>query len=178
MTAARGPDLTGIAPLLSGLRMRPPDWRRALVAVFASILGVAAFIALLDIAVFRAALPADYVAFYTSPLMPRTAITCLRAAMDEVMFRLILMTSMVIALSAWRGPLTPRLFVAVIVASQLADVGALVAADPVYASLRYWAVGCVWGWLYWRHGWLAALAGHGMAHLVLDPVLAFGLVRS
>jgi hypothetical protein len=47
--------------------------------------------------------------------------------------------------------------------------------DPVYASLRYLAVGSVWGWLYWRHGWVSALIGHGAAHLVLDPLLLVGL---
>lgn len=179
MTAAQPGDLGRLAPLLSGLRLRPPEWRRALVAVLASIVGVTAFITFLDIAIFRASLPADYVAFYTGPLMPRMLVTCVLAAIEEVQFRLILMTLLVVAVSWWRGrPLSPALFILAIILSQLANAGALVLADPLYASLRYWTVGCVWGWLYWRHGWLAALAGHGSAHLLLDPVLAFALVRS
>lgn len=179
MTAARYIDMARVAPLLSGLRLRPSDWRAAFIAVAAGIVGVTAFITLLDIVLFRAALPADYVAFYTSPLLPRTPLTCVLAAIEEVEFRLILMTALVMAIRWWRGrPLSPALFVAVILASQLANAGALVLADPLYGSLRYWAVGCVWGWLYWRHGWLAALAGHASAHLLLDPVLAFLLVRS
>lgn len=50
-------------------------------------------------------------------------------------------------------------------------MGLSVFADPLYATLRYWLVGAVWGWLYWRHGFLAALAGHGLSHLLLDPLL-------
>jgi len=70
-----------------------------------------------------------------------------------------------------QGRLTLPAVVAIIVAAQFANVGVLVVADPLYAGLRYWLVGCVWGWLYWRHGWLAAVAGHVLTHPVLDPVL-------
>jgi hypothetical protein len=56
-------------------------------------------------------------------------------------------------------------------AGQLALVGGLVIAFPAYASLRFLAVGLVWAWTYWRHGWITALAAHGTSHLLLDPLL-------
>ena len=34
------------------------------------------------------------------------------------------------------------------------------------------AAGTLWGWLCWRHGWLAGLTGHIGAHLALQPLLA------
>ena len=33
------------------------------------------------------------------------------------------------------------------------------------------AAGTLWGWLYWRHGWLSGLTGHVSAHLALQPLL-------
>jgi hypothetical protein len=155
-----------------GLRLLPADWRRAGVALAASLVGVTAFIALLDAVLLRGALPPDYLAHYTSPLLPRMVQACLYAALDEVMFRLLLMTVLVMLLSWWRrgGP-SSAWIVAVIIAVQFVNVGEIVLAFPLYGTLRFWAVGCVWGWLYWRHGWLTALAGHSAVHLLLDPVL-------
>lgn len=153
------------------LWLLPADWRRAGVALAASIVGVTAFIALLDGLVFRGALPGEYLGFYTSPLHPRMLQACLSAAQDEVMFRLLLMSAAVIVLTKWRGALSPGWIVAVIVAVQFVNVWEIVLALPLYGSLRFWAVGCVWGWLYWRHGWLTALVGHSAVHLLLDPVL-------
>jgi hypothetical protein len=156
---------------LSGLRLLPVDWRRAGVALAACILGVTVFIALLDAALFRQSLPPDYIAAYTSPLMPRILLNCVSAALDEVKFRLLLMTALVMLLSWWRGKLSPAWFIIAILAVQLVNVWEIIIAFPFYGTLRYWAVGSVWGWLYWRHGWLAALTGHGATHLLLDPVL-------
>ena len=166
------------SPLLSGLRLLPADWRRAAVALAACLFGVTAFIALLDAALFRDSLPPDYVATFTSALTPRMLQNCLLAALDEIKFRLLLMTALVMLLSWWRGQLSPAWFIAIIVAVQFANVWGVVIALPLYGALRFWAVGCVWGWLYWRHGWLTALAGHSAVHLLLDPVLLYLLSRT
>lgn len=160
-----------ITDLLSGLTLRPASWRAAGLAVIASIAGVTAYIAILDALLFRDSLPPDYVARYTSPLVPRMFAACLAAVRDEIVFRLGLMTALVMLLSWWRGRLSPAWFVLAIVAAQSVNVGGIVMAVPLYGTLRFWLAGCVWGWLYWRHGALAALAGHGAVHLALDPVL-------
>ena len=169
-------DLIARLPYSGGLRLRPADWNAAAIAIAASIIGVTLFILMLDAVIFRNSLPADYVAFYTRPLLPRVIIACVMSGVEEVIYRLILMTLLIIMVTRWRGPPASATVVAVILLSQFMNIGALVVADPLYASLRFWAVGSVWGWLYWRHGWLAALIGHGSTHLLLDPALAAALL--
>ena len=164
--------------LSGGLTLRPPDWRAAGIAVVFAIAAVTASILVLDGLLFRQHLAPDYVRFFTSPLIPRLPLFWLLVAFEELGYRLLLMTVLVAGQKLLFGKLTPASFIAAIVLSQLANVGVLVLADPVYATLRYWAVGCVWGWLYWKHGWLAAVAGHAGSHLLLDPLLMQVLLHS
>ncbi len=157
--------------LSGGLTLRPPEWRAAGITVIFAIAGVTASILVLDGLLFRQHLTPDYVRFFTSPLIPRLPVLSLIAIMDEFKYRLLLMTAVVALQKLIFGKLSAPSFIAAIVISQFANVGSLVLADPVYAALRYWAVSCVWGWLYWRHGWLAAVTGHAASHLLLDPLL-------
>lgn len=156
---------------MTGLRVVPADIKAAARGVLGSILAVTAFVVLLDAVLFRERLLPAYVAFFTSPLLPRVWVLCAMAAIEEVKFRLLLMSALAGVYSLVRGKMTSPVAVAIIVVSQFANVGHLVMVDPLYASLRYWLVGCIWGWLYWRHGWLSALAGHALVHVMLDPVL-------
>ena len=158
--------------------MRPPDWRAAGIAVVFAIAAVTASILVLDGLLFRQHLAPDYVRFFTSPLIPRLPVLSLIAAIDEFRYRLLLMTAIVALQKLVFGKLSAATFIAAIVISPFVNVGSLVLADPVYATLRYWAVGCVWGWLYWKHGWLAAVAGHAGSHLLLDPLLMQVLLHS
>lgn len=145
-------------------------------AVALSIAGVTAFIVLLDCVLFRTHLPSSYVRFYTSPLMARLPPICILAIFEEIKYRLLVMTVMSICVAViLRKPPPSWCFVFIIIFAQFANVGGLVLQDPAYASLRYLAVGSVWGWLYWRHGWTSALIGHAATHLLLDPLLLVGL---
>jgi hypothetical protein len=158
----------------SDLRFLPSDWRAAAIAVALSIAAVTALILILDCFLFRAHLPANYVAFYTSPLTPRLQAICVFAAFEEVKFRLLLMTALYVVVAAFLKRTPPAwCFVLIIVAVQWANVGAYILnnPDPAYTLLRSLAVGCVWGWLYWKHGWLSALIGHSSTHIFLDPLL-------
>lgn len=163
-------DLGRSMRLPAGLRLLPADPRAAIRATAIAILVVCAWIAAIDFA-FRPMLPQDYMAHYAASLWPRTAWACLGSMREELLFRLGMMT-LLAAVPALFG-LKPGdgWMVAVIVLAQLANVGTLVLAYPVYGALRLWLVGCVWGWLYWRHGFASALAGHGLSHLLLDPLL-------
>lgn len=149
----------------------PVDRRAAARDTLAAILGVTSFILILDATVFRGTLSHEYVAFYTGPLVPRVWAISLLAATEEVKFRLVLMTAPAMLATWLTGRLTPSSAIAIILLAQFANVGHLVLADPLYATLRFWLVGSVWGWLYWRHGWLAALIGHAATHPLLDPLL-------
>jgi hypothetical protein len=85
------------------------------------------------------------------------------------------MTGLTMAVAMWRQRISTGMFITIILASQLWLVWPLLLAAPFYGALRYWAVGSVWGWLYWRHGWLAGVAGHSATHLVMDPLLLLTL---
>lgn len=162
----------------SGLRLLPTDRRKAVRDVLIAILGVSLFVVTVDAVVFRQHLSQAYVDFSTAPLWPRTAVVSAIAALEEFKYRLLAMTAMAAAAKLALPRLSPAAAVTIIVAAQFINVGPLVLADPLYASLRYWLVGSVWGWLYWRHGWLAALAGHASVHVLLDPMLALALTQS
>jgi hypothetical protein len=158
----------------SGLHLLPRDWRKAFKAIAASIVGVTLFIVALDLLFWRTLQP-SYVALFTSPLMPRMIVMCVLAALEELKYRLFLMTLLAVLLSRGTGRLSPVMWASIIILAQLANVGAAVFATPLYASLRYLAVGSVWGWLYWRHGWVSGLIGHAACHLLLDPLLLLAL---
>ena len=153
------------------LRLLPPQPRKALIAVIGCIAVVTSFILVLDGVVFRSSLQLGYVRFFTQPLFPRMPLLMVLAVTDEMKFRLVLMSVLFVLIAAWRGKVAFGWAIAAIVLSQFVNSAAAVLDDPLYSILRYWAVGCVWGWLYWRHGWLAAVIGHAATHLVLDPAL-------
>lgn len=157
-----------------GLRLLPQNQRAAFGETLASIVAVTVFILVLD-TLFRNQLPAGYADLYASPLWPRTPLVCLMALVEEIKFRLVLMTVLIMAEVVLRGRASRSWIIAAIILSQLVNVWPWVLAYPLYAGLRYWLVGCVWGWVYWRHGWATAAAGHGTIHLLLDPLLMWTL---
>ena len=153
-----------------GLRLLPDNYRAAVNATILAVLLACLLVALSDW-VMRDVLPPVYRDRYTSPLWPRSAWISLAAMREEVVYRLGLQ-SLLAALPALAGRKTgPRWMIAAIVLAQLANVGVLALVWPPYGLIRFWLVGCIWGWLYWKHGFASALAGHGMSHLLLDPLL-------
>lgn len=158
-----------------GLGLLPRDGRSAVAATAWTVLGVTAFIAMLDLWLFRGRLAPGYVAFFTSPLGGRTPVLCVWSLGEEVIYRLGCMTALVAAIRLLRGPTGPAAYGLAAVAAQMIGVWPQLVQDPLYGSLRYLAVGVVWGLLYWRQGWFAAAAGHGLSHLLIDPVLLIGL---
>lgn len=157
-----------------GLTLRPSDKGAAIRDAGISIVAVTALIVALDVT-FRRSLDPGYVTFFTGPLWPRTLLVCLIALGEEVRFRLIAMTAVFAAVKALRGRVSPGWALAAILVCQLANVGMLVAADPLYGLFRWWLVGSVWGWLYWRHGWFTGTIAHCATHLVMGPLLLLAL---
>lgn len=160
---------------LTGLRIVPQRPFAATLAVAACLVAVSGWVILLDAVLFRSHVRPEYLASLQGPLGAHVALYAILAAVEEVKVRLVLMTLLAALAVRLRGRLAAGAAIAIILAAQLASVGALVIDDPLYAALRFWLVGSVWGWLYWRHGWLAALAGHVLAHPVLDPLLRLAL---
>lgn len=158
-----------------GLTFLPKDRSRAVRAAVISIVATSLFIAILDGVLFRSRLSPDYVAFYTSPLFPRTAYALLGSLIEEVKFRLILMTCLMLILTRATGLKPLHAAGIAIILSQLANVFPLLLVTPLYGLLRFWLVGSVWGWLYFRHGWVTAAVAHPLTHLVMDPWLLLTL---
>jgi hypothetical protein len=158
------------------LRLFPTNPRGAMVASAVSAGAVTLAILFIDSVLFRGRLSSAYVSTFTvGPLAPRMASFMLRSVYEETAYRLGVMTALVAIACRLQAAVSPVVMIAVIILAQLANVWPLILADPAYASLRYLAVGCVWGWLYWRHGWVSAVGGHVGAHLALDPLLVVAL---
>jgi len=146
-------------------------WMAAAVAAIVAAVAVSAIAVAADTA-FRSHLAADYVTQYTSDLMPRMAFMVLTSTYEEVKWRLVLMTLLIAAARLILGRRPPDgVFIAVIAFVQFCNVADGLAAAPVYSAFRFFLPGCVWGWLYWRHGWMTGLAAHAGCHLIMDPVL-------
>jgi hypothetical protein len=156
--------------LPAGLRLFPDNLNAALRATLGAVVGVSLFVVALDQA-FNAALPEGYRHFYTAPLYPRMFASCLGALKEELLYRLLLTTALAALPMLWGKSAGPKWMIAAIVLAQFANVQALVLEVPPWGALRFWLVGCTWGWLYWRHGLASAMVGHGAVHLLLDPLL-------
>lgn len=166
-----------LAPALRSwpLPFFPEDWRLALRDTTAVVVGLTLACLVLDVVVFRSSLPAAYVASYQLPAWPRTLLTCFASAREELIYRLVLTTALVVLVTAGRKPDDRSAPWLAFIAAQAVLVWPSVLAWPLWASLRFWAVGSVWGWLYWRRGFVAALLGHASIHLALDPLLLITL---
>lgn len=112
--------------------------------------------------------PAAQQALFAGPDYPTIAWLVLR---DEVLLR-----ALALPLLLWAGV---RGLLAVLLTALVAwpllnlgytanlDWSALVMARELTLHV---AAGCLWGWLCWRHGWLAGLSGHLAAYGPLLPL--------
>ncbi len=125
--------------------------------------------------------PVQHELLRSVPTVPRIAQFARGALFDEIWFRLIVLTGLawlVARGTGWRDgrAVWPAILVVALVIYPLGtwgyfgklDWSALTVAREV---LLHGAAGTLWGWLYWRHGWLAGVTGHICAHLALQPLL-------
>jgi hypothetical protein len=159
------------------LRILPANPKTAALAITASAIGCTAGILAID-AAFRGTLGPAYVAAFTSPHQAAaTMIYMTKAARDELA-RLFVLGAMLGA-ATWlrRGRtvgLPAALILAVVAQALILAPQLAMPADLTgltYCALRYVAPGVLWGWLLWRHGFVAALLGHTLTHPMLDPLL-------
>lgn len=88
-----------------------------------------------------------------------------------MLYRLVVMTAFIMVCVRLFSRAPTLSIVGSIVLAQLACVWPFLLVFPLYASLYFWLIGCVWGWLYWRHGWVTSAMAHSLVHLLLDPPL-------
>ncbi|MFM5906403.1 MAG: hypothetical protein ACKOPO_02240 [Novosphingobium sp.] len=104
------------------------------------------------------------------------------ALFDEVQLRLIALPAItwaVMALSGKRGDWTHWLAVMLTAFAAYPLVAHAYFAGLDWSALTvlrevtlHGAAGVLWGWLCWRHGWIAGLVGHIAAHVTLQPLLS------
>lgn len=160
--------------LPAGLRVFPDDRMAALRAALAAVLLASVLVVGADW-LMGTRLPLVYRQHYTGPLWPRTLWACLGAMREEVLYRLAVQTVLAALPALLRRRSGPRWMIAAIALAQLLNVGLLATIMPPYGLVRFWLVGCIWGWLYWKHGFVSALAGHAASHLLIDPLLLVAL---
>lgn len=168
-----------------GYRILPREPGRAIVALVCSVALVTVIVLFTDGIVFRRTLPAGYVQLFSGPdLMGRIRLFALKAMLEEVAFRLVVMSA-IVAVGGWlahdsKGDAAPFIFVIAILAAQAANLGLQLrpptsVGEGGYDVLRFYLPGVVWGWLCWRHGFISAFVAHPLTHLVLQPLLLVSL---
>lgn len=166
-----------------GFSFYPRHGLRSLAIGLGAGLAFGGWMALADNTFLATVIPASQQAILasTTPL-ERIAAFVRGAVGDEIALRLIVMTSLIwllMAITQRRGsgvywaaigltafvawPLWASAYVSAL------DWSALTVLREI---VLHGAAGTLWGWLCWRHGWLAGLSGHIGAHLALQPLLA------
>jgi hypothetical protein len=167
-----------------GLKILPHSSTYAPALGASVAIGVAfgAYMALADATVFHSVIPASQTAMISesSPLQ-RIAYFIPAVIFDEVVFRLILVSALVWLLGMVAGLRALCFWAAIVFAAVVAYPAfhlsylASLSLTPLTVSreiLLHGAAGVLWGYLYWKHGWLAGLAGHISAHFSLQPMLS------
>lgn len=172
-------------PLLGAWAAAQPLPRLAPIVLPGVLVGAAVGAALvaLEAALFLRHLPASMLALFEIPLWKRLlAGVVYGGIVEELLMRLFLMSLVAWLLGRWwksaHGLPAPGAFVAAIVGVAVLFALGHLPATAVMAPLTDLLVaralllnglaGIAFGYLYWRHGLEAAMAGHISAHLVLQ----------
>jgi Type II CAAX prenyl endopeptidase Rce1-like len=151
-------------------------------------LAFGAYMAVADEFVFRAVVPQwQIVMIKETTAIQRITLLAPLALLDEIAFRLLFMSALVWLLTLGTDLYDPagagrraRFWVAIIAVATiyvplhpayLTSLGPLTTMVAVREAALHTAAGVLWGYLYWRYGFLAAAAGHISAHVTLQPLL-------
>jgi Type II CAAX prenyl endopeptidase Rce1-like len=171
----------------AGLRTAPYGLKRPVVAAVAIALALAVGLVVVDTTAPRSILLPDYLdALRATPQLVRLQYYGVRAFGEDVAYRLFLMSFLAFAgaslLRRDRGSIPARLYWAAIVASSIIDVGlncwpyvSLTPAIWSYTLVRLVLPGVLWGYLYWRHGFVTATAAHLATHMFYQPLMTLAL---
>lgn len=140
------------------------------------------FMALADASLFSAAVPeVQHRMLATMDLGLRLRLIAPGVLHDEVLLRFAVLVPLVWMLAALRGRVdAASWWIGIVVVAGVAwplsargYLGALDWGGLAFARelVLHGGAGVLWGWLCWRHGWLAGLCGHFAAHLALQPLL-------
>lgn len=148
--------------------------------------GVAVYVTLIDVWVFRSILMSGYLNFIPeSGLVDRLSYFMLRAFNESILYRLFLSSILVWALGQlWRGddglPANRAYWVGIVIA-QAVNIAINVTflngfsttpAFLLHDALRYVTPGVLWGYLYFRHGFTTHEIAAVGTHIFLQPMLS------
>lgn len=163
-----------------GLQLWPESWARVWCVGLLCAAGTAAFIIIVDCFIFRQILTPDYLTALRQPLGARLLYFPIRAFVENTIYHLFVLSLLVLAFgTVWRktdGSPSDGAFWAAIILSQVGNiVWNLVLMEPMtptilgYDTIRYVVPGCLWGYLFWRCGFVTAEIGHVATHFFLQP---------
>ncbi|MFM0591666.1 hypothetical protein [Paraburkholderia dilworthii] len=173
----------------SGLQLAAQGLRHPLVVAFGIGLLVALYVAFVDLVVFRRLLPSTYVAYFSGlTLTTRLIYFMMRAFNENIFYRLFFMSAVLWVLGlVWRdsqGRLPNAAYWFAIVLAQAVPM--LINEAPfypphltpvflLYVVVRFILAGVLWGFLYWRYGFVTAETAHVGTHIFLQPIMGFVL---
>jgi hypothetical protein len=171
----------------AGLRTAPHDVKRPLVASILIALALAAAIAALDAGAPQAiVLPGYLDGLRATPTLVRLEYFGVRAFGEDVVYRLFLMSLLAFAgarlLRNDKGSIPVGVYWLAIVAAQIANAtlncwadAPLTPALAIYTLVRFFLPGALWGYLYWRQGFLMATLAHVATHVFYQPLMTLAL---
>lgn len=167
----------------AGLRVTPHDLKRPLVAVVGIALALGIAIAALDAAAPRSILLPGFIdGLRETPTLVRLEYYAVRAFGEDVVYRLFLMSLLACAGVSLLRQRPASVYWLAIIAAQLANVALtcwaytpLTPAMALYTVIRLVLPGILWGYLYWRHGFLTATLAHVTTHLFYQPLMTLAL---
>lgn len=161
--------------ILSRRRFGLSQGTNSLVIAIGAGLAFGAYMVLADGLLFRSIIPV--VQFDEMPVLSRVAYLTPYIVLEELMYRLALMSILAWAITSITGKQDwcywTAITVTALVIYPLAHLAYLKTLPPVPLTVVREVVlhgfaGILWGWLYWRHGFLACITGHVASHVTLN----------
>jgi len=165
-----------------GFSLLPRRGWRSLVLAAGLGLAFGLWMAMADHYLFAGAVPAvQRITLAQNALSERLIYYARGAVLDELEYRLIALTAIAWGLASLAKRPAPAavraaILLTALVAYPLGNWAYFQSLDPTAMTVArelalHGGAGVLWGWLYWRHGWLSGLTGHVAAHLSLQPLL-------
>ncbi|MGB8423359.1 hypothetical protein [Paraburkholderia sp.] len=173
----------------TGLRLAAHDLGHPIAVALGIGLLVALYVATVDLIVFRHLLPPSYVAYFSGhPLSERMLYFMLRAFNENILYRLFFMSTVLWGMGlVWRnsqGHIPKAAYWIAIILAQ--TIPMLLNEAPfyppyltpiflLYVLVRFILAGILWGFLYWRYGFVTAEMAHVSTHIFLQPIMGYVL---